>query len=419
MSNLQRTLILVTVLGVAGAIAVFIGRRPQIIVPHSKPMIAQGLPECPHSWSRSQDTVLRAVVGPSVSIPELHDCQRLVVAASATARPQFDSIAGVFANPLGAHYTNDSLQIPRPLALVYFPYGGSYEPLFLKTSLSCLWIQRNNLVLTAWVTPVTNAKDCLPRDVASTDRPVALTVRTHVPGPAKRPDAVYNVARWDWDPRTRTHFIGIRCGDEWCEVGVSGFGDSQSHVDASSETDTKYVGLRVKGHYDEQHLAEWVDGSITVGGNLGTIYPTQRLASLSSPTPPKGQWTQVAEMNMSPTAGPYETMLNLVGNDQPLTRGQQATLSLCLGDWSTCAPMPRRVVFDKTACKETSEGRWYARVERPGRDPQYYCVMYRAHPTGFTIPPVVRWRWRDDDETIWVRCAGGCCEVNVDDAISM
>jgi hypothetical protein len=29
----------------------------------------------------------------------------------------------------------------------------------------------------------------------------------------------------------------------------------------------------------------------------------------------------------------------------------------------------------------------------------------------YRIPAVVRWRWKPNDETMWVACPAGCCEV--------
>ena len=41
----------------------------------------------------------------------------------------------------------------------------------------------------------------------------------------------------------------------------------------------------------------------------------------------------------------------------------------------------------------------------------YRCVHRRIH-SGEEIPGAVRWRWKEDDETMWVRCPQGCCTVN-------
>lgn len=415
---MQRTLmysLVVALLAAAGFGGYVAFGRPIIIEPRAKPEMAGGRDECPHDPARG-DSVLTKVVGALADIPELHDCQRLVVPDSASGALVYDSIAAVFAVPRGATYTDDSLATPRALALIYFPYGGTYERLHLETPMSCLWVQRMNTGLAAWIRPVATAEDCLLVSKGESDRSRALEVRTHtITTRGSRPEPPpYNVARWDWDERTRTQFIGIRCGNAWCEVGVRNFGDSPSHVDANTETAPQFSGLRIKGHYDEQHLAEFAGGRLQVGGNRGTIYPTPQLAAFAATRPPPGVWTRVAEINMSPDVGSYDAMLNLIGNPRPVTAGDRAVLSLCLGDPKSCAPN-RRSAFRSDACKATGNGRWYARIERPGRPAQYFCVMHRGHTKADNIPAVVRWRWREDDETIWVRCHEGCCEVNVDE----
>ena len=43
---------------------------------------------------------------------------------------------------------------------------------------------------------------------------------------------------------------------------------------------------------------------------------------------------------------------------------------------------------------------------------KYFCVAKREHPA-MVIPGIVRWRWKVKDETIWVSCQRGCCEVDV------
>jgi hypothetical protein len=39
-----------------------------------------------------------------------------------------------------------------------------------------------------------------------------------------------------------------------------------------------------------------------------------------------------------------------------------------------------------------------------------FAAQRHPHP-GFPIPGTLRWRWLADDETIWVRCDDGCCQV--------
>jgi hypothetical protein len=62
-----------------------------------------------------------------------------------------------------------------------------------------------------------------------------------------------------------------------------------------------------------------------------------------------------------------------------------------------------------------NSGTWYARIKSAsGASLKYFCVKYRPLPGNVQPPGVVRWRWKIKDETIWVSCPNGCCEVDPD-----
>jgi hypothetical protein len=62
------------------------------------------------------------------------------------------------------------------------------------------------------------------------------------------------------------------------------------------------------------------------------------------------------------------------------------------------------------------DGRWKARIQPEEGPAQTRDVIRRDH-TAFMashdlhVPGTARWRWKARDETLWVRCAEGCCEV--------
>jgi hypothetical protein len=63
---------------------------------------------------------------------------------------------------------------------------------------------------------------------------------------------------------------------------------------------------------------------------------------------------------------------------------------------------------------------WSARIRKTGGPFcsfltcwQPLAAVREAHP-GVLIPPTARFRWLEDDEGIWVRCADGCCTVSDD-----
>lgn len=90
-------------------------------------------------------------------------------------------------------------------------------------------------------------------------------------------------------------------------------------------------------------------------------------------------------------------------------------MAFCVGTKAACGvPMQVR------QCASTPE--MWAKVTSPtplasGANTTYLCVRYRPTSTmpgiagNYRIPAVVRWRWKPNDETMWVACPAGCCEV--------
>lgn len=412
---LRRFIVLVAI-PIAALIAII---RLFIVTPAAKPELASGRPDCPHDYAgRGADSLVIQIVGPRSEVPEFHDCQRLIQYDSSSKSLRYGALAAVFAHPLVGTYTDASFDTIRPVALVHFPQGGSYETLNLRATNNCIWLHREKPeVLVAHVTEVTHEAECLEARTISPTSFGGLDVRVHPPAEGlnlRLPVDVPAVARWDWDDDGKSHFIGVRCGSAWCEIGAAQFGDSEDHLVDKSEKAGEFPGLLVKGSYDEQLVAEFnPDGSLIVGRNRGTVFPLASLEEFSSgDQPPIGRWVPVAEVNMHRGVGSYGDQLNLIGNDGPLVDGQRATISLCSGTLLQCLPHGFRV-FNPFSCKAQGGRKWYARIDNGAGRVRYFCVIYRPHPEHFDVPSVVRWRWRPDDETFWVRCPAGCCEVNV------
>lgn len=239
-----------------------------------------------------------------------------------------------------------------------------------------------------------------------------------------RPNAIPFVTRWGWDETTGIHLIGIPCAtDSYCEVGpFIPFVGSASYAGPAGNGPEKTI----PSWFDEQYLASESPTGLVPSAIKGTVFPA--VLDLGKKTfdfyagKPGSTFKDVAHVavtakdnvkyyprylfDAAPAAGPYMNM---------------ATVALCYGEADACG-IPAGSNLRKT-CKATTqkpgvdaiEHPWWARITAPDTDTQkYYCVAYRGHHVGVIVPNVVRWRWRVEDETIWIPCPSACCEVDSD-----
>jgi hypothetical protein len=111
-------------------------------------------------------------------------------------------------------------------------------------------------------------------------------------------------------------------------------------------------------------------------------------------------WKPVAYLLMDGNpGGKYKSKLNL-------ERGINKVF-YCHGTFASCGE-----TTTEPPCEVGADHTWWAKIESAvTHEVKYYCVTRRTHP-GLEIPGVVRWRWSEDDETLWVRCPEGCCAVH-------
>lgn len=416
------------------------------VTPQKKKAVSSGNPECPHAWesflvrapqkgggySRSDPlpdtegpgTVVPApgaldapygfsLPNPISDVPEYHDCQRMRVVDGGIVT--YGSLIAVFANPSLDSMPAAVFKTPQTVVEVFVSEPGGYRPLRIRNTFSCLVLQRDEKEeWRAWMVPVQRQKQCTQAfTVAQFTADMALRVVASSP-PAG--GTVPSVARWDWDAEGNRQYIGVRCGSQWCEVGFGPLTPSAAYS-AGATTGPEAANITIKGYYDEQRLAEFpAGGGIRPGENTGTVVPSPTLATTlaGGRNAYNGRWRHVADVYMRPDAGSYAKSLNFVGDVAPPPKAMHAQVSLCRGGPWRCRPSLPKLFFRPSCHPSSGDGEiWYAKIDQDGKRPRYYCVVYRAH-EGHQIPPVTRWRWRVDDESIWVSCPDGCCETNVD-----
>ena len=391
-----------------------------------------GRPECPSdSFAISVvDSVrtLRGVVthprtittiplaGPISNVPEFHDCQELIKDNG------YLSLYAIFAS-FRLDLLADSLDTLKytitkrafPAAEIYSSDTHEYGPLAIKPYFNCLYFYRDGSQWRANMVPIgKDEKDCGKPLVNPATAGTELKVLPV--SPKSNDDAYPPVARWDWDPAHGEQYIGIKCGVAWCEVGSQQFApasaltagpsfDPITGFTTTTGTDQVYA---IKGWYDEQQLAvPAAAGGVQPGAVHGVIIPNPVLGQLNQatdfhPTSSK-PWVHVATANVT---GPYSSKLHLRNGDNKIY--------LCYGTAIEChvpGPVP--------TCPPSADGKWWAKIESPywlwpfwlSHKATYRCVTQRPHPS-VKIPGTVRWRWTVDDETGWIRCTNGCCQVN-------
>src|ERR1041385_6963954 len=421
----KRTLL---ALGVSGLAVLIVAGLAQC--PPSAPLVEAALsparPECPR-----HDQML-AFVGESLvtrptfiaasadisTIPEYHDCQRLLV-FDGNGQRKFGPLIGIFARihaeqvgdpegfvapvPAARAGVSPSLRTGLKLAslgtdsgrdtavVTILDYDEGYEPLHIPRGYSCLYVYRSG---SAWAARLVQAPD----DAACTHTldPAAPgwdlgVIPTLDPNPAP-------VARWDWDKESKEHYIGVRCGSSWCEV----YNQRRTHV--SSPT---YGGVG-KGWYDEQYLAVNSTGpqsrdGLEPGVVQGTFTPISDLADHDDSY--FSVWQPMARANLSDDSPAYT---NKYSFDKGPAPNGLTLVYLCKGDFRDCVPFPHSA----PNC-ENGTDKWWAKIVSP-KGTKYRCVnRYRA-PPGAPLPPpgLVRWRWKLVDDGMWIRCPAGCCQVN-------
>lgn len=297
-------------------------------------------------------------------------------------------------------------QTPSGVAVALIWSDGPYEPLGIEPGFNCLYLHLSPTWQGLMVPVGEDQKACFenvdPQNVSGRPLHVLRTINAKFTADDYPP-----VARWDWDPRSRQYYVGIRCAAAWCEIRSSENVGSSASQTAGGRT------REIKGWYDQQYLAvRTADNRQWPTKILGTLYPDPGLHDLlASPSGfPKDKWVRVAYVEIgvgtegeAPTdeQAVYETKFGF-------GFGVTSTISYCLPTNQDPAKCPG--LGTPPLCPGEGERSYWAMIETPNKPPRYRCVTYTNH--WMQMPGVVRWRWLANDETTWVSCPNGCCKVS-------
>jgi hypothetical protein len=378
------------------------------------------------------------LVGRIANLPEYHDCQRLLVRGdrgSGTADSlRYGPLVAIWAaDSLAGRLPKDSTDLPTlaiPVAVVFnAERATAYAPLGIQPGFSCLYLRHLAAGPTGWgasLVPLPGGPaecaaplDTLPRSAFT------LRVWSSPPPRGLTADDIPQVTRWDWDPRTSTQYIDIRCGTELCAVGAPGFEPSPSLADAGSLAATLAAEAEpipgiadgdaptgkpnerarvfaIKSWYDEQRLdLRDPQGRPTLTDIVGTVVPHPALGR--APFPP-GRWTPVG---WAVVPASYDGKV-------PLESGV-SRMYICperSGECQVPVTAPCEVEAADAALLGAPPMTWWTRIVSEDGSVAYHCIKRRFH-GGKTMPaPAARWNWYELDAKTWVACGGACCTAN-------
>lgn len=404
--------------------------------------IAPGSPPAPYGFS---------LPNAISDVPEFHDCQRMRFKGKAEDYSEtmglpleagvsgdiirYGAVMGVFAGERLDAMPDSLFDAPQAVAEVFVPEPGIYRPLGISNTFNCVVLQHLGADegWAAWMVPVTREAQCkyrFPRERMKDDWKLSVVA---LPLP-ERVDSSYvpPVARWDWDDKNNKQVIGVPCKKSWCWLGDKNGIVPPPSIQLTQGSEMERAIAGIPGYSDRQQLAEWdTEKKLYPGQNWGTVMPTPALQDALYGGPPgspkmrlgdklanfNAKWTHVANVFMGPETGPYGETLNFEADPAGPPQGKHAEIYLCRGNGIfDCRPNLPYLFIKRTCHTSKSDGvRWYAKIEQSNGKTKYFCVVYCQH-CNMQIPAVTRWRWRLDDEGVWVSCPEGCCETNADES---
>jgi hypothetical protein len=370
--------------------------------PGLKDAVTGDRPECPdHEFhprgvkGEQLPPVMIDLVDAATNIPEFNDCQALV------AGHTYGPVVAIFAQQTAWP------KVPAPdrwyLVAVIYNFGtstdpsASYRPLLIKPGYSCLYLPlANSGTIAAYLQYNEQDLSCQPSIAKPKSSNLAASIRDKL----VQTDAVPHAARWDWDQVDSVQYMGVACGNQWCEVGRRGF---HSAADPSTDWVSSVPGLeasaahRIRGYFDEQELAVPNPGGdsltrpLLLSGVRATFF-----AAPDSGTSTAGRFDRlqyVGTMMVTAEHPKYQARFGLVP-------GEPTHIYLKRKLDQTGRPL--RLNPDRTE--------QYEAIFVTGRNRIVFQIKRRAHDK-MDIPPIVRWRWIWTDETTWIRCLEGCCST--------
>lgn len=338
------------------------------------------------------------------AIPEYHDEQRL-----ADGGGHLGPLAYVFASPIvGTHTTHHAFDEGYlNVGIVDIREGNpanipaTYGALHLGPQISCLYVRhKHSMKRAAWHAAV--GKPQGPNRQCSGGEVTSVSVTREHAGMGAASYA--SVARFIEIGQHWTA-IGIRCADGFCVLGVPPQMaiPPSAHASAIASTESPSVQWTIKGWFDDQRVSVPAPG-LPHGLNRAhraSLIPDAALAAAKIPAFHAG-WVRVATVYMADPKPLPKYASTQVDVGYGLVEGMnRIDLRAFVVNGDTV--WRARISNALMPLSADSSGGLERRVKRTDHK------AFEAH--GIFVPPVARWRWKDDDEEIWVACDAGCCLI--------
>ena len=196
------------------------------------------------------------------------------------------------------------------------------------------------------------------------------------------PVGQFGVVRWNVDADGRPTMV-VKCPGGWCEIGEIGFHSLALPIAAtnSGEFDTQIVSIPAGTNVQPSNVVATISPLHVQNGHKKAGFKCAVSGSCTN-----ADYKPVAIIDLPARIPDYYTKYKLdMGRTKLLLRYDQA-----IDEWQAATqPMAGGAIY-KTRI----------------------FVHFHKHAKLPRTPEVARWKWSDKDETMWVRCANGCCEVS-------
>jgi hypothetical protein len=309
-----------------------------------------------------------------VCIREWNDLQKLYEQCRPNCADEYGPLAYVVADDDLDTWTNPGdFATAKRVAVIFIK--GAYEDLHLREGSNSLYVRYDSAApapkrWTAWMNDSTSTLEIMQYDPES-----CCTNAADFPG----------IARWDWNKNDKNQVIGVKCGNGWCEIGKKVKKEPPVHAGGKTR--------RIKGWHDAQRLAiDAGNGKLKPGMSTpATVFPIENLEALKDTADFKDKWVKVATVKSDTS---YERL------KIPYNPKDSSELSIM---YDSQAKKWNAKMSSRDTTGTTIDAFFEVRM-MPHINPQDPSDDRR-------IPGVARWGWEADDESIWTRCANGCCQL--------